>query len=103
MNSTTYRRYMNHIKEETDGAMDYAEKSVLFKQSRPQFSAWYSEMAMDELKHAEYLKNIGQAMMDEDQHAEKYIKAWSKVVADLASKTATVNAMLARKAGMTNV
>lgn len=90
----TYRKYMNSIREEVDSAMDYAEKSAMFKNKKPDFSRMYHEMAMDELKHAEYLKNIGQIMMDETTTSETCQKAWMRTISDMASKTATIKMML---------
>lgn len=91
--TTNYRKYISHIKDEANGALDYARKSMMFKKTRPQFAAWYAEMAADELKHAGYLTNIGQAMMDENKASDTVVKAWEDTLEELAEITAKVNAM----------
>ena len=52
---TTIKKYVDKIKDELEGARDYAEKYVEYKVKDDMHSAnRYKEMANDELKHAMY-------------------------------------------------
>lgn len=82
--------------DEADGAVEYAEKSVMFAASRPDVSRMYAEMAHDELKHAGYLKKIGETMFTEnkDRIESSTMSCWTKGVIYLNQKTNEVHALL---------
>lgn len=82
--------------DEADGAVEYAEKSVMFASSRPDVSRMYAEMAHDELKHAGYLKKIGELMLSENQDSveSSTMSCWTKGVVYLNQKTNEVHALL---------
>lgn len=86
---------MRSVCEEADGALEYAQKSVKFSSTRPEFSTMYAEMAWDELKHAKYLREIGQTMMNEEQtptsEAERY---WMKCIRHLVDQEVLVAKLL---------
>lgn len=85
---------MNAIKEEASGALDYAMKSIMFKTERPEFSVRYDEMARDELKHANYLKEIGKKMISENEMSAQCKRAWISTVEFLLEKEKMVHEML---------
>lgn len=82
--------------DEADGAVEYAEKSVMFASTRPEVSRMYAEMAHDELKHAGYLKKIGETMLAEngDKADTSTMNCWTKGVVYLNQKTNEVHALL---------
>ena len=82
------------MSEEADGAVDYAEKSILFAAARPDVDAMYSEMAHDELKHAGYLRKIGETMLSENDTSDELMKYWSKAVRHLSEQESTVKMLL---------
>ncbi len=52
----TVEEYVKHIKEELNGAKEYAKKYVGYKATQcQQLANRYKEMSMDELKHAKYI------------------------------------------------
>lgn len=60
------RDFVDHIKEEVEGAKDYAEKYVECKAKGDlQRAARYKEMAADELKHATYIHEMAVAEIEE--------------------------------------
>lgn len=91
------RKYVNHIADEADGAVEYAEKSVMFAHTYPDISRMYAEMAHDELKHAGYLKKIGETMLSEnkDTTSSSTMSCWTKGVVYLNQKENEVKALLA--------
>jgi rubrerythrin len=82
--------------DEADGAVEYAEKSVMFASTRPEVSKMYAEMAHDELKHAGYLKKIGETMLSEnkDTTSSSTMSCWTKGVVYLNQKENEVKALL---------
>lgn len=89
--------YIDEIKEETCGAMEYAEKYLEYKNSNPQWSRMYSEMAEQELNHAEYLRTIGQGIMDALPWVSEDCKeAWEKCGAKMSEKAAMTRLMLSK-------
>ena len=90
-------KWIKHIEDEIHGALSYAEKYVFFKNSKPQWASMYSEMAMQELNHAENLRMIGQAMMDELAWVpEEDTQAWENSIYKAAEKVALVKMMLSK-------
>lgn len=60
------RDFVEHIKEEVEGAKEYAEKYVECKAKGDlQRAARYKEMASDELKHAMYIHEMAVAEIEE--------------------------------------
>lgn len=90
-------KYIDHIREEVHDAMDYAEKYVIFKNTRPQFARMYHEMAENELTHSEYLRQIGQTMMDEYAYKpNEDVDNWNSCVKMMAEQSAIVRLMLSK-------
>lgn len=89
--------YLDKIKDELDGAMDYAEKYISYKTDKPQWSRMYGEMATDELKHAEYAKSIAQQYIDGLAWApEEVMDQWNHCVAHYGEKVALIKLMLSK-------
>lgn len=89
--------YICHIKEEMHCAEEYAEKYICYKQSHPQWSKMYSEMATAELNHANYLQIIGnEAISALSWVPEKCREHWEKCIAHKAEKEALVRLMLSK-------
>lgn len=88
------RKYMRDIRDEWESAEEYAKKSVSFKNTRPDVAKMYKEMAYDELKHADFLQQIGQIMMKETSPGKTLQKSWQNCISDLAHHEAAVRIML---------
>ena len=82
--------------EEAESALDYAEKSILFSGSRPEVAHMYEEMARDELKHAGYLKKIGETMLNENENeiSKQSLRCWTRGIANVAKIEATVKTLM---------
>lgn len=90
-------KMIKHIKEELCGACDYAEKYVIYKNTKPEWSRLFAEMASDELDHATSLHKMG----DEWAETVSYIpnedkEAWEHCGAMVAEKTAEVRLLLSK-------
>lgn len=90
-------KMIKHIKEEMHGAFDYAEKYIIYKNTKPEWSRLFAEMATDELDHASSLHKMG----DEWASTLSYIpeedkEAWEHCGAMLAEKVAEVRMLLSK-------
>lgn len=89
--------YIEHIVDELDGAMEYAEMYISNKRTNPSWSKMYSEMANAELTHAKFLINMGDdyisglSWVPEDDD-----EAWSKCTAKAYEKIAFIQLMLSK-------
>lgn len=89
--------YVDLIDEELDGAKEYAERYLEYKQSKPQWSKMCAEMASDELKHAEYIREIGQQTIDGLSWVpEDTSDAWNSCVRHFGERSALVRLMLSK-------
>lgn len=85
------------IEDEVDSAMDYAEKYLEYKNSKPSWASMYSEMAKQELTHSEYLTTIAtEAMSDIAWIPEEDKEAFDKCQKRAMEKNAMVKLMLSR-------
>ena len=89
--------YIDAIEEELDGAATYAEKYFLNKGWSTDWAKKYSTMANDELRHAEYMKQIGEEhikmlgnLPDED------VEAWECCIKHYTEKYAAIMLLLSR-------
>ena len=57
------RKMVCHIDGELEGACNYAEKKVIYKNTNPAWSKMYGDMAAQELVHADYLHKMGEEFM----------------------------------------
>lgn len=89
--------YRNHIMEELDGAMEYAENYVVYKNTHPQWAQMYHEMASQELTHADYLRKIAQeAMNDISYIPEEDAERWKECQRNHAEKAGIIKFMLSK-------
>ena len=85
------------IKEELEGAEMYAEKYIIYKTSKPEWSRMYAEMATDELDHAESLHEMGDEWMKTLSYIPEEDKEyWEHCGAKLAERTAQVKLLLTK-------
>lgn len=87
--------YIEHIKEETDGAKNYAYLYVQYKNEKPKWANMYSQMANEELIHAGYILTMAKEQIptiawisDEDK------KHWEECQSYYAEQAAIVKLML---------
>lgn len=89
------RAFIADIKEETYGALAYAENYLNNKIIKPEFAKMYNEMAHQEINHARYLTTIGQAHIDSLSFVpEKDKTAWEKCRARTEEHIALAKLML---------
>ena len=86
--------YVKHMVEEAESALDYAEKSIIFAGSRPEVAHMYEEMAKDEMKHAGYLRKIGEVMLSENETSKQSFRCWTRGIANVAKIEATVKTLM---------
>lgn len=55
-------KYIDHIKDEVDGAEEYAEKYIELKVNNPQWAKLYHDMSNQELLHAQNFKEMGESI-----------------------------------------
>lgn len=90
-------KMMKHIKEELCGACKYAECYIIYKNTKPEWSRMYAEMANDELDHAESLHEMGDEWAKTFAYIpEKDKEAWEHCGAKLAEKMAEVRLLLSK-------
>jgi hypothetical protein len=91
------KKYLCAVKDETDGAMEYAEQYIVNKNTHPEWAKMYNSMAEDELKHAEYLKRIGSDMINEIAYTPADdLKEWNECLAKAGETEAIVRLMLSK-------
>ena len=100
-------KYVDHIKEELEGAKEYAECYVDYKvrsnnSSDPyskEMTARYKEMANDELRHANYLHEEAMTEISKLEQVitppEEMLERWKSAHNYYVEKTAWVKQMLA--------
>lgn len=88
---------LNNIKDEIKGAMMYAESYVIYKSAHPDYARMYSEMATQELNHAEYLTTIYKSQIDDFAYVpEEDKEMWDSCMKKMAEKTSIVKLMLTK-------
>lgn len=89
--------FIDHVKEELDGAMEYAEMYLSNKKNNISWSKMYSEMAAAELTHAKYLINMGDEYISSLSWVpEEDDEAWTKCTAKAYEKIAFIQLMLSK-------
>lgn len=90
-------RYVDAVCDELHGACRYAENYIYYAKSHPDWSKMYHDMATQELTHAGYLYQIGDAMIaDLKWVSEEDKECWEKLGKKMAEKTALVKLMLSK-------
>lgn len=90
-------KMINHVKDELKGAFEYSEKYIIYKNTHPEWARTFSEMADDELDHAQALHK----MYDEWINTLSYLpeddkEAWEHCGAKMAEKIAEVKLLLSK-------
>lgn len=89
--------FIDHVTEELDGAMEYAEMYLSNKRNNSTWSKMYSEMANAELTHAKYLINMGDEYISGLTWVpEEDDEAWSKCTAKAYERIAFIQLMLSK-------
>lgn len=89
--------YIDHIKDEVCGAMEYAQKYIEYKSTHPQWAKMYSEMANAELNHAKYLHVIGAEHISSLSWVpEEDKEAWDKCTKRVTEKIVLIKLMLSQ-------
>lgn len=87
--------FMESIKDEVNGAMDYADKYVELKTEKPKWANIYHDMAANELTHAEHLMTMAKEHVASlGWLSEKTKEDWNKCQSKTAEKTAMIKIML---------
>lgn len=94
------QKYVEHIKEELEGAKDYAEKYVECKAKGNMHNAErYKEMAADELRHATYVHEMAVADIQElnkiFRPPVEMQETWDKAHKNYVEQVAWIKTMLA--------
>ena len=90
-------KMVKHIKEELEGACMYAEKYVIYKNTKPEWSRLFAEMANDELEHATVLHKIGDELAGTFSYIPEDDKeCWEHCGAKLAEMTAEIRLLLSK-------
>lgn len=97
---TKIKHYVDQIDDELCGAKEYAEKYVESKAAgNSNYATKYKEMAMDELKHANYVHDIATADIDQLSRVFKPTlemqETWDKSHINYVEKAAWIKQMLA--------
>lgn len=86
-----------HIMDEVCGAIDYAEKYLLYQNTHPEWSKLYAKMAQEELDHADNLHTMYQEKIDQiNWMPEEAKEEWEKCVRKASEKSAMVKLMLSK-------
>lgn len=92
------KKYAHDIKDEVCGAMDYAEKYVEYKISKPTWAKYYKTMAEQELQHAAYLHEMATSEIEELKKTytppEEMLEAWEQAHHKYIDKAARVRQLL---------
>ena len=93
------KRYVDVLKEEIEGAQEYAERYVECKAAgEAQKANRYKEMAHDELKHAMYIHEWAVAKIEEVSKVYtppvKMEEAWRLAHKEYVEEVATIKKML---------
>ena len=89
--------HIDHIDEELNGAMEYAENYVVYKLTNPNWSQMYHDMSLQELTHAENLRVIAQEAMNKVSYIpESDAELWKDKQRQHAEKKAMIKLLLSK-------
>lgn len=89
--------YIDGIKDELKGALEYAEKYVCYKKENPSWAKMYADMANAELMHASYLQTMGdEHISDLSWVPQDDRDAWNSCLRCAAEKMGMVKLMLSK-------
>lgn len=91
------KKMIHNINDELNSAEDYAEKYVMYKNTNPGWASLYSEMAVDELSHADALHRITDDFASKLAYiTENDKECWDKCVKRIAETTSSVKLLLSK-------
>ena len=94
---TKIDRYIETINEELDGAKMYAEFFIEYQKKNPNWSRMFSEMATQELTHAEYIKTMAEEFAEGLPWMPEEAKdKWEHCMRHYGEKVAVVKLMLSK-------
>lgn len=97
MSMKVIKERVDHIEEEIQGAMEYAENYIVYRNTKPQWAQMYHDMAVQELNHAENLRAIAQEAMDAYSFIpEEDAEMWKDKQRAHAEKKAMVKLLLTK-------
>lgn len=89
--------YIDHVKDEIDGALEYAEQYIMFKTEYPAFSKMYHEMSAAEMNHCNNMISMGNDYISDLSFVPEDDKElWHKCVAKATEKMGMVKLMLSK-------
>lgn len=89
--------YIDLIDDELNSAKEYAERYLEYKTSKPQWAKMCADMASDELKHADYIREIAQQTADGLSWMPDATKdKWSWCIGHMGERVALVKMMLSK-------
>lgn len=90
-------RYIDSLHEELNGAVEYAEYYIIYKNAHPQWARMYKEMAESELTHADYVRTMAQEFIDGLSWApEEDHDKWHHAIDTYGAMVAKARAMLTK-------
>lgn len=94
---TMLQRYVDWLYDELESALEYAEYYIIFKNSKPNYSKMYKEMASAEIQHAEYIRQMTQEFADGLSWISDHDKEnWACVLQQQADTEQKVQIMLSK-------
>lgn len=85
--------------DELDGAEEYAEGALHYKDSHPTLAKHMHDMAMDELRHASYFMDAAMEYVKEHPDKPELKHVWEFVKRHADKEIAEVDKMLAKYRG----
>ena len=85
--------------DELDGAEEYAEGALHYKESHPALAKHMHDMAMDELRHASYFCDAAMDYVKAHPEHPEFRQVWSFVKRHADKEIAEVEKMLAKYRG----
>lgn len=86
-----------HLKDEVEGAKNYAEKYIFYANSKPVWAETYARMAKQEVEHAKNLHKMYQESVEEMKWIpEDALEEWEKCVNYMSETIALVEIMLSK-------
>jgi ferritin len=85
--------------DELDGAEEYAEKALHYKESHPALAKHLHDMSMDELRHASYFCDAAMDYVKAHPEHPEFKDVWAFVKRHADKEIDEVNGMLAKYRG----
>lgn len=82
------------LEDELDGAEHYAKLSLKHKADHPVFAKHLHEMAIDELRHGQYISDAAREYIKDHPDHPEWVQVWDFVSRHADKQIACVNDML---------